>query len=379
NDFLTSSENGITVGAKSGFLGFGENKKGETICEDGVNWDECKREAEHEELCGEGTKDEDCSKIYDKFRSSSSISPEDLEEHNTKQIEKFLDNREGLNNNDNIKEQCREGYTDECKTAIDESDICNDNPDSSECKRFKNDMNTVINQGLVESNMIHSIVSALKNPDQGGMKAAEYFGFKANYENLPPWLSQDLETSICAKKINGYLDKNVENDGGVTRYECLDSNLSANPSDLCLNVQADIRGHRTKMTPDNKTLITFSYYLRAPENQNINFVVAVAYKSNNVVKKELLVKKTSIKKGGYNNGFDSVELPIEDADGLDPDSFIVAIGGFYKDNTPYLELKAPVVMATTDTYFVDAPRDKSNAQAKKTKDTPVDLLELMNI
>lgn len=239
----------------------------------------------------------------------------------------------------------------------------------------------------------YSILALLQNPDQNALKALKIFGIETDYSSLPTWLGNEASSSICMAKIEGYLDKTLDNGGGVTRYGCDDDNeldANYNPKEIkaCLDVLADIRAQRTPITPDNKTTISYSFYLKAPEAREIKYIVAMSYKQNGNIKKQILYNESTLSEGGKVKEYQYADVPLGDVSGIEANSFRIAIGAFYVDNGEYVNIGTPIYMASADTITVtieDNGNSEGNSQASTQQGDETDglsspsLLDMMSI
>lgn len=217
----------------------------------------------------------------------------------------------------------------------DELSTCTPQPDCQHNVRQKlAAAEPALERSQVSVNIGYSIMNAIKNPDQNALKAAKVFGFEANYENLPVMLRESLPSQMCLDKIEGYLDKEVESNGGVTKYGCDSYDVNKDPDNHCVEVQGDLRAQRSAITPDNKTLVTYSYYVKTPQDP---FEVSVKYVQNGNWKVFILENSSSSK------NMDSVEIPLNDTTGIEDNSFTINL------NTGDLSLTYPIILISAGT------------------------------
>ena len=402
--YLVVDSEGFVLGKTKKWFGTATDKEGTQVCaqEGGMSWEKCQADIINKGACKK--EDTKClSEAKNKFMSKAKIG--DLDQYNSGIIDDYLTNFKNsgydLDDNDKTKimENCKDGATQTCSDAVTKSSVCN-NRNSEECQRLIKDMNIATGLTTVEKDLRYSIATAILNPDQDGLKAAKYFGYEADYSNLPDWLKQDMETSVCSSKIDGYLDKTVENDGGTTSYgACTDNDLDADPSALCLDVIADIRAQRSAITPDNNTLVTFSYYLRGHPNDPLVYIVGLSYVSDGVRYKDVLVNTTTLAAGTNAKDFKTHEILVKGGQNVDPGSFRIAIAAFGASVSVetgditgvsksalgvYTSIGAPVVLATPEAYTIDGNRDISNSIAANQEEegeslTANDLLDMMDL
>lgn len=244
-------------------------------------------------------------------------------------------------------------------------DACNI---EAECKKLREELaiiKTADEQTVVTTNIGFFLMDAIKNPDYSAMQTAKYFGFEADYSYLPNFLKESIPSQMCLDKIEGYLDKNVETNGGVTSYGCTKYDMEKNPNNKCLEVLGDLRAQRTSFTPDNKTLITYSYYIKAQGTGD--YKVTVKYKQNGNYVAHILEegkievasddedeeKKSSAPSSA--KGYDSVLLPLNQTAGIDQNSFMIYLSG------PGFELSYPILLISPN-VISQTMRDKGNSE-----------------
>ena len=228
---------------------------------------------------------------------------------------------------------------------------------------------------LVQTNIGYDILTVILSPDQNAMSAAKFFGAEADYSNVPKFLSESIPSQICLAKIDGYLDKTKESSingqGGLTSYGCSQEytqvydeetkKYKKMPQTQCLEVLADLRAQRTQVTPDMKTAISYSYYIKAPPNTELKYIVAISYVEGNTIKKQTIVPLT--KTSGIKNGFDSVELFLNaTGDEINENSFTINLLAIYENNNVYQKLSYSIPPITTgNSYSAPIPAQVSNS------------------
>lgn len=207
--------------------------------------------------------------------------------------------------------------------AENDLDSCESDEECEKARAWRDAIKAAYGQTKVEVNTVYKILNAIKNPDKNALKTAKLFGFEEDYSNLPVMLKETLPSQICLDKIDGYLDKEVESNGGVTKY-----NDDANN----LEVLGDLRAQRSSITPDNQTLVTYSFYVQRPENP---FELSVKYVQNGDWK-TFIIENSSTSKG-----FDSIYIPLNNTDGIEDNSFTINL------NTGDLHLTYPIILMST--------------------------------
>lgn len=271
--------------------------------------------------------------------------------------------------------KCSEKITLDCKNEI-ENFPCNGD---ASCEQIKKNALASANSGYlktqVETNIGYDILTTILSPDQNAMSAAKLFGVEADYSNVPKFLSESIPSQICLAKIDGYLDKtkesSVNGQGGLTSYGCSQEytqvydeetkKYKKMPQTQCLEVLADLRAQRTQMTPDGKTAISYSYYIKAPPNTELKYIVAISYVEGSTIKKQTIVPLT--KTSGIKNGFDSVELFLNASDGeINENSFTINLLAIYDNNEVYQKLSYSIPPITTgDSYSTPIPAQVANS------------------
>jgi len=259
--------------------------------------------------------------------------------------------------------------SDQCVADIEED--CKDNSrDDFECSVLADNVRDAAGNQIVQTGIGFSILQSILNPDSKAKKAAELFGFEDDYSSLPDWLKESGESAVCLNKIEGYLDKTLENNGGVTSYGC-SKEFALNEDGYeddegrivqrCLEVQGDLRAQMSAITPDNKTTISYSYYIKAHEYKPINYIVALSYLEAGIKKKQLLVNKTSLSAAEQVRKFNFAEIVVDDRKNVDQRSFRITLGGFYEDNSVYVNLNAPVILIYSGDVYEAATSGSNSA------------------
>lgn len=151
----------------------------------------------------------------------------------------------------------------------------------------------------VETGWLYAGIDLIRNQDPQAKASARFFGFGADYSDLPNWLQEQglAASQICIGSIDGYLDDD-SNTGGTSVND--DSRLvkyGYNSTTSKLDVIYDLRAYRTRVTPDNMTSITVSVYLKAPKDDSLTYQLGLSYKNGNRIEKELLLGKTNVSAG----------------------------------------------------------------------------------
>lgn len=233
------------------------------------------------------------------------------------------------------------------------------------------------NNMAVETNFLYDIISVLGNPDPAAIEAAAFFGFEANYDNVPQFLREPMESTICIAKIEGYLDKDIENNGGITKYDYENGEV---------DVVADLRAQRTPVTPDGKTAISYSYFLKA-NNGDLRYTIGISYIQDGVKRKESVFDEVkNISAGGTASGFENINLPINLSLGtVDESSFVIGLLAVDGSGSPTNTLTYPIMLINNGDYYfksVGGGNSNGNEVAKNQTNQPgltlQDLLSLMN-
>jgi len=306
----------------------GASKPEDTFCKKDQTVETCRKEHDN---CENGkTSVNDC-KNQENFERDIDLYgsyPENLEKLNQEMKKSIISSLDLPEEHSNLAESCLE-IDDGCEEAIKRA--CGNANDNDPCVTSTTDaLKQADREVPVTTNWKFTIFDSLKNPDEMALKAAEAFGAEIDFSKIgSKTISQSIPSRICYNKIKGYLDKEVETNGGVTKYGCDDYNETTNPSDLCADVQADLRAQRTSITPDNKTLISYSYYVKDTEG---SFQLYVIYDQNEIEQNYTITNET---KG---SDYDSILLPLNQTQGIDEESFEIVMK---RDD---FTLKAPIVL-----------------------------------
>lgn len=275
---------------------------------------------------------------------------------------KACSNNEGLESGSSAFQTCMNNYID----TINEDSFCEDIGETGEgnsCSTIKSIVRDIVraqsSNELIEVGSVYYFVEGLLNPDQMGVNAARLFGFEANYADLPPFIRDDLGTSMCIGKINGYLDKDVEANRGVTRYEVTNTSRD-------ILITGDIRAQRTEITPDNKTAITYSYFIRAPEDFSLTYLLALSYIDGSGNQKVSILEPQPLPAGESSSGFDNIAITVDDPETVERDSFRIGLLGVKEGTqTTHLSLIYPIILISSgDSYFKQGSiaNDEGNSQ-----------------
>jgi hypothetical protein len=213
-----------------------------------------------------------------------------------------------------------------------------------------------------------SLIGNLLNPDQATLGAVEYISedltgwgmFKFDQGNIIEYFDEDIPSKVCRSNVfnmgtmfdddyegltSDFQTDKVVGGGqgkGSTRFACLGdefdaeeysgalgesidensylgSTLSQNQG--CLELKSDLRGYRTPLLPDGTMEITYSYFLRAPENVNVRYVVVAHYNSD-IWHHEIIRGPINISEGQSDSGTYFINLPINHSeDFIDTEDF----------------------------------------------------------
>jgi len=350
----------------------------------------CKKEDSINE-CNKKIKEHN-SKVKTNKNKIKLIQPS-YEDRNRDKANKFLT----LSNikNEDIKMNCEGDLTTNyCKTAIDT--YCKDNAHKDDCKIIKSNFDTAKGASEIKSSAAYVIAAGIFNPDQSALDAARLFGVEANYNNVPKFLRETFTSQICEAKIDGYLDKTINQGGGQTAYgscsEVLDPTQPNVDRSQCIQVIGDIRAQRTQITPDKKTQITYSAFIRAPQTGDIKVIVAISYlTSNGILKKKLISNNIStISKNGVKNFYEHVALPINlTKSQVKSNSFKINLLAINPDRSVYVKLSTPIILQTFDDRTASVYQEnlngagntqgnnQANNQASSTELTSNDMLSMI--
>lgn len=329
--------------------------------------------------------------ILSKVNKNSKL---DFDAKNEERAKKFFENIEGNNDIKKKLSPCKTNLiSKECKTAIESyKKNCKSNDDV--CNQNLEYYNLASKQTEIKTSPAYLIASGMLNPSYTATQAARLFGFSSNYNRVPDFLRKTFPSQICEAKISGYLDKTVNNDGGQTKYgscnEVLDPrNPNIDPG-KCIQVIGDVRAQRTEITPDKKTDITYSAFIRAPDDNSVKYIVAFSYKlKNGNIKKEVLTKNiSSVSKGDTKDIYQSLNLPLNYTKSeVYPNSFKVYLLVINPDKSIYLFLTSPIELIsfnsrTTSVYQEDAYNSGNgdgNTDAKNNENSKLTVNDLLNM
>lgn len=216
----------------------------------------------------------------------------------------------------------------------------------------------------VTTNAAFDVISILANPDPNALKASKFFKFdeKFNFKNssIYQFFGDPLPSKICLAKIDGYLDNEQNTGGGVTRYKFnRDVRNFGSPVET-LNVLYDLRAQRTKMTPDGKSVISYSYFLRAPDNEELKYIIAISYVGDGQIKKLALTDMKTVSPSKTGNGFESVEIPLNSTT-VDEYSFQIGLVAVGASKQPYYSTIAPIVLINAGDSYASISSGSGNS------------------
>jgi peptidoglycan hydrolase CwlO-like protein len=185
-----------------------------------------------------------------------------------------------------------------------------------------------------ETNWLYSVFDAINNQDQQARSSAKFFGFGADYEDIPNWLAEQglAASQICLGEIDGYLDDDsavggttIIDSGTLTQYgyELGGDDYGEAGNIGTLDVVYDIRSKRTRTTPDGITDISLSIYLKTPKTENITYMVGFGYKSGDKYFKEILINKTTIQQDTVYTDFFNWDREIKNYEQVHEGSFFI--------------------------------------------------------
>lgn len=190
----------------------------------------------------------------------------------------------------------------------------------------------------------YDIADMVLRPDSAALGAAQLFGFEANFSSLPAFLRDDFASQVCYAKIEGYLDKEVANGGGITKYTITNTSKE-------ISVRADIRAQRTPVTPDGKVAISYSYFLRA-NGEPVEYIIAISYIADGQSKKiSLFEEPRQLAAGGVGDGYENVNVPLNTTN-VNEGSFKIGLISKTTSGEPYIILTYPIVFISSgDSYY----------------------------
>ncbi len=217
----------------------------------------------------------------------------------------------------------------------------------------------------VETNGIYKAISILTNPDENALKASKLFGldeaFNFKDNALYDVFGEPFPSNICIAKIDGYLDDQQNTNGGVTSYQFGTDDPDEKLSERSINVRYDLRAQMTRVTPDAKVSISYSYFVKAPFEEDLQFIIAVSYVADNKVKKVALTDLKSIKGGEKSNGFETVDLPLNSTN-VDENSFQIGLVAVDSTKSPVYSVTTPIILITSGTNNYNINSGSGNSQ-----------------
>ena len=256
-----------------------------------------------------------------------------------------------------ISKECKNAIEDYKKNCKSNDDVCNQNLEY---------YNLASEQTEIKSSPTYLIVNGILNPSYTAIQAARLFGFSTNYNRVPDFLKKSFPSQICEAKISGYLDKTVSNNGGQTKYGSCNEVLDPRDPNIdrgqCIQVIGDVRAQRTEITPDEKTDITYSAFIRAPDDNDVKYIVAFSYKlKNGNLKKEILTKNIStLSKGDTKDLYQNVNFPLNYTKSeVLPNSFKVYLLVINPDRSIYLFLRSPIELISFNSRIASVYQEKA--------------------
>ncbi len=336
--------------------------KEEVICEEGMSASNC-RESIEIKLCPPTKSKDVCDKANRILDENRKLDPTKLVQYNKDVIkanikaggvtceyeeDKDCERVAKACSGDPISSGCRDAMTSYCEV------MAKKRKGKIDCSKIIGGLEKAKKDQFVETNVGFTILDAILNPDQSAMDTVRLiggiFGYEADYTWLPNWLKEDVSSSICLAKIDGYLDEAVSDGrGGLTQYEReLETEpRTGQPFDSNVVVRADLRGQRSRILPDDSVNIMYSYYLRAPDDKDLLYNLRLGYiKDGNKVIKDLFSEPRirNLSKGQTVSDFQSIKLPpINDSEDVDPNSFSLNFRAKHNDNK-IVDLIAPMVL-----------------------------------
>ncbi len=287
---------------------------------------------------------------FDKLETSNKISF-DIDSRNEIKANVFLENN-NIKGGD-IYTYCSGDLNSE--SCIEAVDNCEETCSDCDCNKIKDDFEIAYDLSEREDSMYYTLLKGLFQPSEDALQAAKLFGFEADYSNVPDVLRQSFPSQVCEAKIDGYLDKDIEVLGGTSQYgsctEEIDAIETNEDKNKCSQVIGDIRAQRTQITPDLKTDITYSAFIRAPSSGSVKLIIALSYKLKNGELNKLLItdNATEISNGEIKSIYEHVNLLInKTSEEVDENSFKIYLLAVHSDNSQYLNLVTPVYLMTFD-------------------------------
>ncbi|MFW5705137.1 MAG: hypothetical protein ACOCXG_04825 [Nanoarchaeota archaeon] len=219
-----------------------------------------------------------------------------------------------------------------------------------------------------------AFLSALINPDPNAMRASEFMSrhvwgdVKVDSEFIQEHVNTDFASQICLKATKGPLgfEGTTQNpEGGAQTYDCFTNRPeSANFSGDYTNeeifiqdpsacgVSSQLNSFRSPMTPDNKVGIHYSFYLRAPNYDNIEYRLFAGYLNNGNPVVVNLTEKLTLQagKGHKQSGFKLVNITNSQTFNETTANFQIKLVSIFNGTSDvYTSLQVPVTMQYTGT------------------------------
>jgi hypothetical protein len=193
-----------------------------------------------------------------------------------------------------------------------------------------------------------SFLTALFNPNSGSLAVSEFFGNDPNYGRVPDFLKQSFSSRICLSKIEGFFDdkrqNNIQGRDGITAYRRCDDENSASETVNCVENYLDLRAQMTQIMPNGKFYLTFSYYIKSPQDYGYNYLIGGSFIDKNGVKQKFLVKNlTYLEPGKSDSGYETILLPKENLTIEEGRNFMLGIIAL-DENEVELSEKVPIVL-----------------------------------
>lgn len=276
------------------------------------------------------------------------------------------------------------GSLSECKQKLDEGTLCQGAAKENceeQAQILEYAFDAVGDYYYVKPSTGFLVFEFLNLKDEA-VNALKLFGVEKDYSNVPSLLKEEIPSTVCLLKIDGYLDKEEENGGGVTQYGCeLDGDKSSNDDPNCINVLLDLRAQRTPIAPDNTTVITYSMYLRGSTKSDVQYMIALSYYEDGKKKKYPLSELINLSKGGVASLYHNVIFEVNSTGTVEPNSFEIGVVAVYPDKSVYTSKTYPIVLIEvgdvyTGTTFANSAGNTA-AQAQSDPLTTDDMLSLI--
>jgi hypothetical protein len=253
-------------------------------------------------------------------------------------LESFDINQLDPNIKNIIKQNC-DFSADGCASKIEKSPFCTEDPER--CKKVLAQLELADSTSLVQQNLFAEITQLFFNPDPAAIGALSLFGIEADYSYLPSFLREDVASQLCLAKIGGYLDKEVKSGGGVSLYNTEEFNRD-------IEAFADLRAQRTAITPDERVEVSYSAFLRNQEDRSFQYILAVSFVSQGVREKvSIFDEPKSLGQGGIASEFDTISIPLNNTERIDPNSFTIHLLAVYSGTQDIaVNLDYPIILIT---------------------------------